>query len=649
LTPIDCAAQSIRWLSPSRLLGAMLQWGSSLASSSLTTLKSGAKMATQAVKANAALSAKHTFDDPQAGTHVVTEVCHIAEGGFGMVTKVRDANGEEYALKRIGCQEGIQIASSLEAAETEARILKSLPPHPGIIRCYGSSTDHHGPGSAAVKLLLELCPGGTLLDYMDSKDGKLGAKDVVQPFAQIVSAVGYLHAQKPAIQHRDLKVENVLMGSDSNWKLCDFGSCSTEVIPPQELSRQRFLALQEEIDKTVTMLYRPPEMADIDLNFRNGYQIDTQVDIWMLGCILYTLTFYRHPFQDCPTASAISSGKYFIPEDHPLGKSAKLCGIIHWLLAKDPKDRPKTSRITELLQEIGKCQYADLFNMMPDAVQEKIKKLDALFSKRKDTGDVPLPPAAAALMRAGSGGSSASAPSPAGSSQSRHTQQNRPSNPTKAAQQASSQPAFADFSSSPAPARAADNDAFDLMSVLAPSGPPARDNHVGVAHNKPAAAASAHQEDLLGFGSPPRSAAVAAVPPVDSGDLLGFNAPAVDMFAFNAPATASPANAANADFANFASAPSAAAAVPASADWCDFTSFNSAPAPVMSGGYNSTPMPVAASPCAAASNDLMGFDFADPLAPSPAPFKDPTAQSCGGQARAAATAPADTINLLDLL
>jgi len=391
------------------------KWGSSMigegniasaTSFASSTIKSGSDLVTKGAKKASKFSnsmpsvaAKYSFADPRGGRHDVTEVCQLAEGAFGAVSKVRDGSGKEYAVKRISCQEGVQIASSLKAAEMEATILKTLPPHGNIIQCYGSITDNHGPGSATVKLLMELCPGGTLLDYMDSKDGKLGAKEVLAPFAQICSAVAHMHAQKPPIQHRDLKVENVLMGADSRWKLCDFGSCSTEVVPAKELSRQRFLQLQEEIDKTVTMLYRPPEMADIELNYRIGYTIDTQVDIWMLGCILYTLAFYRHPFQDCPNGGG-ANGKYFIPDDHPLGKSQKLCGLIHWLLAKDPKDRPTASRTGELLGEIGKLQYPDLLTMMPQSVKDKIKKLDALFAKRKDTGDMPTPAAAAVLLAA---------------------------------------------------------------------------------------------------------------------------------------------------------------------------------------------------------------------------------------------------------
>lgn len=38
--------------------------------------------------------------------------------------------------------------------------------------------------------------------------------------------------------------------------------------------------------------YRPPEMCDLYLQ----YPVGPKVDIWMLGCVLYTLLFYKHPF-----------------------------------------------------------------------------------------------------------------------------------------------------------------------------------------------------------------------------------------------------------------------------------------------------------------------------------------------------------------
>ncbi|CAE6917760.1 unnamed protein product [Symbiodinium natans] len=314
----------------------------------------------------------------------VTEVAHIAEGAFGAVMKVTcSRTGERFALKKISCAEGVQVASSFEAAEREAKILSELPPHENIIRCFGFSIDapQRSGGSGTVKLLLELC-NGHLLDFQDSKGGKLSPKEMMDPFVQVTEAVRHLHAQRPPIQHRDLKVENVLQGSDGNWKLCDFGSCSTACVPGHELPRGELQRLQEEIDKTVTMLYRPPEMADVQLNYRKGYAITEQVDIWMLGCILYTLAFYRHPFQDNATPMAIWNAKYFIPSEHPMARSAKLCALIHWLLAADPKDRPQAPRVLEACKSIGKSEYDEFVGQMPASVRDRILQHDRIYGAR---------------------------------------------------------------------------------------------------------------------------------------------------------------------------------------------------------------------------------------------------------------------------
>jgi AP2-associated kinase len=317
-------------------------------------LKSGTKSLKKSVAENLGgfTGQVYQFSDPQTGQQLtVQEGAFLAEGGFGAVVKVScQRTGKQYAMKKIACQEGVQVASSFEAAEREAKILQSLPAHPHIIGCSGVLIDRHGQGASTVKLLLELCPGGHLLDFMDSKNGDLSAKEILEPFAQVTDAVKFLHGLSPAIQHRDLKVENVLKGPDGRWKLCDFGSCSTEKVPAVQLTRAVRMKLQEDIDKTVTMLYRPPEMADIEMNHGKGFEINEQVDIWMLGCILYTLAFYRHPFQDNASPMAICNAKYFLPDGHPMARSQKLCGLIHWSLAADPKDRPSSAKLLEVLK-----------------------------------------------------------------------------------------------------------------------------------------------------------------------------------------------------------------------------------------------------------------------------------------------------------
>ena len=56
--------------------------------------------------------------------------------------------------------------------------------------------------------------------------------------------------------------------------------------------------------------YRSPELLDLWLN----YQIDTRVDLWALGCLLYLLNYGTHPFPDSNKLAIINS-KYIMKNE----------------------------------------------------------------------------------------------------------------------------------------------------------------------------------------------------------------------------------------------------------------------------------------------------------------------------------------------
>lgn len=180
-----------------------------------------------------------------------------------------------------------------------------------------------------------------------------------------------LHSFLPPVQHRDLKVENVLRGSDGHWKLLDFGSWSDERLEPGSLDKPALSALQEQIDKYTTMIYRPPEMVD----FFAEFPISEKVDVWMIGCILYTLMFYRHPFQD-ESPLAIANARYPWPStpEH----SEKLRDLTHWLLARDPSHRPDAASLLSLLVCFDEAEVTP-----PKAVLEKSEKFRRLYEPGK--------------------------------------------------------------------------------------------------------------------------------------------------------------------------------------------------------------------------------------------------------------------------
>lgn len=74
-------------------------------------------------------------------------------------------------------------------------------------------------------LVLEYVEGGELFDYLVSQ-GRLHADEASRYFQQIIAGVDYCHRFN--ICHRDLKPENLLLDSEGNIKIADFGMAALE-------------------------------------------------------------------------------------------------------------------------------------------------------------------------------------------------------------------------------------------------------------------------------------------------------------------------------------------------------------------------------------------------------------------------------------
>jgi AP2-associated kinase len=64
--------------------------------------------------------------------------------------------------------------------------------------------------------------------------------------------------------------------------------------------------------------------------------------MWMLGCILFTLCFAKHPFQDAQKL-AIMNGQYNMSHDQDV--SEKMQDIIRLLLTPNPTHRPTIAEL----------------------------------------------------------------------------------------------------------------------------------------------------------------------------------------------------------------------------------------------------------------------------------------------------------------
>ena len=109
----------------------------------------------------------------------------------------------------------------------------------------------------------------------------------MQILSDVTNGLLHMHNQEPSIAHRDLKIENICLGSDSKWKIVSFGSSSCKHY--LEINSDNRDAIEEDINLNVAELYRAPEQLDL----YSSFPITEKVDIFALGCIIYTLLFFK--------------------------------------------------------------------------------------------------------------------------------------------------------------------------------------------------------------------------------------------------------------------------------------------------------------------------------------------------------------------
>ncbi|XP_067673227.1 AP2-associated protein kinase 1-like [Haliotis asinina] len=261
----------------------------------------------------------------QVGRYSVTVEDVIAEGGFAIVFLVKAQNGSRYALKRMYVNNDRDLA----VCQKEIKIARDLSGHKNIIRFLDSNVTVTPNRVYEVLILMQYCRGSVIQLMNDRINTGFSEKEVLKIFCDVSEAVSRLHHCQTPILHRDLKVENILIGEGGNYVLCDFGSATGRTMMPESHNVKQ---IEEDIQKYTTLSYRAPEMVDL----YGGKPITTKADIWALGCLLYKLCFFTLPFGE--SSLAIQSGNYTVPDNSRYSK--KLHSLIAYMLEVEPEKRP---------------------------------------------------------------------------------------------------------------------------------------------------------------------------------------------------------------------------------------------------------------------------------------------------------------------
>nr|XP_009790125.1 PREDICTED: CBL-interacting serine/threonine-protein kinase 8 isoform X5 [Nicotiana sylvestris] len=278
----------------------------------------------------------------------------IGEGTFAKVKFAQNTEtGESVAMKVLD-RTTIIKHKMVDQIKREISIMK-LVRHPYVVRLHEVIATR-----TKIYIILEFITGGELFDKI-VHHGRLSEAESRRYFQQLIDGVDYCHIK--GVYHRDLKPENLLLDSQGDLKISDFGLSAS---PGEGVN----------ILKTTcgTPNYVAPEVLS-----HKGYD-GAVADIWSCGVILYVLMAGYLPFDevDLTTLYAkIERAEFSCPSWFPVGAKS----LISRILDPNPQTRIRIEDIRN--DEWFKKGYVPVKSMEYEDVN--LDDINAAFDDTEDS------------------------------------------------------------------------------------------------------------------------------------------------------------------------------------------------------------------------------------------------------------------------
>lgn len=201
----------------------------------------------------------------------------VGTGGMASVYRAKDIRTGNTVAIKILHDEYLKNTEICQRFRNESKAI-SLLNHKNIIKVYDVCDYDH-----LHYIVMEYIDGVTLKEYMQQQ-GVLKWREAVHFTTQILR--GLQHAHSKGIVHRDVKPQNIMLLSNGDIKVTDFGIA-------------RFDGSERDLDtnKAIgSVHYISPEQA-------SGSRTDSRSDIYSVGVILYEMCTGRLPFDGKDTVS----------------------------------------------------------------------------------------------------------------------------------------------------------------------------------------------------------------------------------------------------------------------------------------------------------------------------------------------------------
>ena len=250
------------------------------------------------------------------------QVTHlIARGGMALVYQAQDVLLNRAVALKILYPELSADPLFVERFRREAQAAAKLS-HPNIVPVFDWGED-----DGTYFIVMELIDGTSLAEVLRGSR-TLTASRSAQLIAQVASALGYAH--RNGVVHRDVKPGNILITSDGQVKVTDFGIAQAVAVEDH---------LAEEGSVMGTATYFSPEQAE-------GAAVDGRSDVYSLGVVLFEMLVGRPPFiGDSPVEVSSQHVHGSVPPPSQFNDTIPrdLEAIVMEALAKSPSQRYQTA------------------------------------------------------------------------------------------------------------------------------------------------------------------------------------------------------------------------------------------------------------------------------------------------------------------
>jgi eukaryotic-like serine/threonine-protein kinase len=262
--------------------------------------------------------------DPAASTVAATRVggryvllAEIGRGGMATVHRGHDEVLDRPVAVKILHRHLAVDPTFLDRFRREARAAAALA-HPNVVGVFDWGETPEG-----AYLVLQLVEGPTLREVLQRR-GRLSPEQTAAVLLPVAAGLGAAH--RAGLVHRDVKPENLLLGTDGTPRVTDFGLARAAASTSTTFGTDVLVGSPH---------YVSPEAV-------RGRPLDARCDVYALGVVLFECLTGRPPHQgESPYATALAHAASPVPPPSSLlyGLDPTLDEVVAWATAMDPAHR----------------------------------------------------------------------------------------------------------------------------------------------------------------------------------------------------------------------------------------------------------------------------------------------------------------------